>query len=82
MAPARMFAGREHAGDARLERQRLARLLPGPRVRGSGQQVPARQHEALRIAPHLGGQPVAARLGADEDEDGVDLLDSCRAVLS
>ena len=42
---------------------------------GICRQIPAGDHEPLGVAQHVGGQPVASRPGADEDEHRVDVLE-------
>ena len=43
-------------------------------------QIPAGDHEPLGIAQDIRRQPIASRLGADEDEDRVDVLDPTLAT--
>ncbi len=75
-------AGGKYAGDARLERQRLARFLPGAPEGGIGRRVPPRQHESLRVAENRRRQPVGVRPGPDEDEHGIHGLHHARSALA
>src|SRR4029453_7656507 len=71
----------EHSRHTGFEGERLSLLLPRPRVGLGRHQVAARENESLRVAQHPLGQPFASRPGPDENEDGVGLLRSTRAVV-
>ena len=80
-------AGDEHAGDAGLQRPRVAVQRPAARPLPVDEQVGAGEQEAALVALERAGQPVGARLRADEDERvaGVDPLGrrrSARAAAS
>ena len=62
-------AGREDAGNARLEQERLAVDPPAGWRLAAVDQRGAGLHEAARIAQDGSLQPVGARLLPDEDED-------------
>ena len=63
-------AGREHAGHARLERERVALQRPGLRQRAADPQVRAGEDEAARVERHARrAGPAGARHAAEAEEE-------------
>ncbi len=63
-------AGGEHAGHARLQKQRGTLQRPSSGRFSLARQVLAGGNETLLVAFDLSGQPVRARFGSNEDEEG------------
>src|SRR5262245_66148267 len=72
-------AGREYAGQARLERQRLAMVRP---LRSRQlEKVTTRDDVTLWVASDLVGEPMVVWDAADHDEQGIGGLDVLAALV-
>src|SRR5262249_40247427 len=77
-------AGREHPGDAGLQRVRLPLEQPALGQPAVPDQARAGLDESPTVPPDLGGKPAGARYGSDEDEErlGSDLPLRARAGVA
>src|SRR5580658_7211767 len=70
----------KYAGNASLQNERIALLLPDARVSIRCHQVAAREHKSFCVAQHIGSEPAAPGARADEDKQRVRILSAHRSI--